>query len=391
MKRIIIVNNNLKFGGIQKSLINMINEIKEEYDITLFLFSRNNDYTYEIPKGIKVVYANGLLSCLGMSNGETKNKSIALWMVRTFFVAFSKLFTNHLPINVITRFNRIKFEKYDIAISYMHNSARNQFYGGTNEFVLNSINANNKITWLHYDIRQYYNKDKYIKKMYAKFDKIIACSEGCKKAFVEVLPIFSKKTYVIENFQNYEEIYKLSNMESKEYSKNCFNIVTVSRLGKEKGINRGIEAVKQCIERGFKIKYYIIGDGQEREKLENIIKNAGLEKNIYLCGQTNNPYRYIKNADLFLLPSYHEAAPMVFYEAAFLKVPILTTNTTSTAEMIEKNNIGWVCENSLEGIEKKLLYVLSNDKEIKQKRKFTELMVYNNDKTKEKLKKIIGR
>lgn len=391
MKKIIIVNNNLKFGGIQKSLINMINEIKDEYDVTLFLFSKVCDNTYKIPEGVKVVYAKGILSILGMSNEEAKNKNILLWLIRSFYVIFSRLFTNHLPLDMITKFNKRRIEKYDIAISYMHNSAKRSFYGGTNEFVINCINADSKITWVHCDIRQYYDGDKYIERMYKKFNKIIACSEGCKSAFIEALPIFSEKTYVIENFQNYEEIYKLSNIERKEYSKEYFNIVTVSRLGEEKGIDRAIQAIKKCVDKGFKLQYYIIGDGQEREKLEKMIKNENLEKSIFLCGQTNNPYRYIKNADLFLLPSYHEAAPMVFYESAFLRVPILTTQTTSTYEMIEKNNIGWVCENSLAGIENKLLYVLNNKEEVKKKKEFTKTMIYNNEKTKVKLKEIIGR
>ena len=64
---------------------------------------------------------------------------------------------------------------------------------------------------------------------------------------------------------------------------------------------------------------------------------------MHIHGSQLNPYRYMKNAKLLLLPSYHEAAPMVFQEAIALEVPILTTDTTSAMEMVVNQGAGWVC------------------------------------------------
>ena len=89
----------------------------------------------------------------------------------------------------------------------------------------------------------------------------------------------------------------------------------------------------------------------------------------------------MKNADLFLLPSYHEAAPMVFDEAACLGVPILATETTSTDEMITESGSGFVCENSQDGIADGLMKVLKNpDSLVEIKKSLQQRQFTNQDK-----------
>lgn len=85
-------------------------------------------------------------------------------------------------------------------------------------------------------------------------------------------------------------------------------------------------------------------------KINQLINEKGLSNDIDLVGKKNNPFVYIKNADFFLLPSFHEAAPMVYGEAISLGVPVVTTNTISAKELIEERDYGIVCENSEEGI-----------------------------------------
>ena len=92
---------------------------------------------------------------------------------------------------------------------------------------------------------------------------------------------------------------------------------------------------------------------------QEIIRN-NLENNVILEGQQLNPYRFMKNANYFFLPSFHEAAPMVFNEAITLGIPVLTTKTLSAVELIENNNNGLVCENNSTAIYNMLDYVLSD-------------------------------
>ncbi len=75
-----------------------------------------------------------------------------------------------------------------------------------------------------------------------------------------------------------------------------------------------------------------------------------LSDKISLVGRKDNPYPYVKNADFFLLPSFHEAAPMVFGECQALGVTILSTQTCSANELVKDRQLGHVCENSEDGI-----------------------------------------
>jgi glycosyltransferase involved in cell wall biosynthesis len=216
------------------------------------------------------------------------------------------------------------------------------------------------------------------KKIYKKFDEIIAVSNGCRTSFIQSIPELSSKTFCVKNCHDYDEVKKRANESPIIYNSKCFNIVTVARLSKEKGIIRTIDLIDKLIKKNYKICWHIIGDGNQRKDIEELIALYSLEENIILYGNQDNPYRYMINADLFLLPSYHEAAPMVFDEAKCLGLPILTTNTISAKEMVEECDAGWTCENSTEGIQKKLEYILNHSFEFEELREKLRTQNFNN-------------
>ena len=95
-----------------------------------------------------------------------------------------------------------------------------------------------------------------------------------------------------------------------------------------------------------------------RDELEDLVKHYGLEESVFFMGEQSNPYRYMKGADYLLVPSRHEAAPVVFAEAKALKLPIISTETISAKELISED-CGVVVENNTESLIKaieELLY-----------------------------------
>ena len=86
----------------------------------------------------------------------------------------------------------------------------------------------------------------------------------------------------------------------------------------------------------------------------------------------------MKQADLFLLPSYHEAAPLVFTEAKCLGVPILATRTASVQEMILDDRAGWVCENTTAAIVHSLQEICHHREALQEKREELSLKTYHN-------------
>ena len=174
------------------------------------------------------------------------------------------------------------------------------------------------------------------------------------------------------------------------YPKDGINLLTVARLSEEKGIDRVLLAVKHLIDKGYPIQYHIVGSGGQERYLKTKAEELSIGDCVFFYGNQRNPYPYMVNADLFVLASYHEAAPMVFDEAAFLHLPVLATQTTSTKEMIVDTGSGWVCDNSQEALTEALLEIVSHPQLLKDVKNHLQTCTYNNDKTVESFGKLLS-
>ena len=145
MKKVLIVCNNLKIGGIQKSLINLLNEIHNDYDITVFLFSSKNEYKDKIPANVRIIYGNSFIRLLAMTKQECYKTGLFCYLVREAFALFSRFFTAALPIQIVARSQKIR-EKFDVSVSFLNNVSPKVFVGGCNEFVLYGQNYSRQIT-----------------------------------------------------------------------------------------------------------------------------------------------------------------------------------------------------------------------------------------------------
>ena len=364
-------------GGIQKAFVNLMKELANNYDITLVVFSNHGGLKKALPVNIKLITLNDNLEVLGLSQKEVMKKGIRSIIIRTLGAVFSRVFSNRIPINLLI--NKLKLSgNYDYGISYMQFAPAKLFTGGTNEFLINCVNATNKITFVHSDFKNYGGNTFYTQKMYRKFDRIAVCSNSSREQFLKVLPELSCKTFVVKNCNDYDEIKKMSDEAMIKYNKEFINVLTVSRLSIEKGVERGIKAIAKCIRKGIKVKYHIVGDGPEKKRLEQIAAKYGVEKEINFYGNQINPYSFMKAADLLLFPSIHEAAGLVVEEARVLKLPILATKTISSQEMILDNDLGWICENNEYDLTKKLFLLLSNPMILKKKKANINTLDCNN-------------
>lgn len=347
MKKIIIVNNNMKVGGVQKSLYNLLWSLDGRYDVTLLLFRNTGAYSGLLPPTVKVIECSSLFRLLGISQGECSG---ADKLVRGMLVMLTRLFGRRIAMKLLLASQKILPETYDCAISYLHNGNNNNFYGGTQEFVLHRINAKKKVAFLHCDYGKCGANHKDNNNLISRFDAIAACSDGCCASFESVLPDLAQKSATVRNCHRFEEIQAFAADDPIVYSRDAINVVMVSRLAHEKGIERAIEAVRYASEKSLPIVLHIVGGGPMESQLRTLSAEKGLEDRVRFYGEQSNPYRYMKNADLFLMTSFHEAAPMVIEESRYLCLPVLTVRTTSSEEMVERQECGWVCENNQQAL-----------------------------------------
>lgn len=366
MKKILIVNNNLHIGGIQKSLVNLLNEISDKYDVDLLLFYNAGELSESLPPNVNVISGGFLTKILGMTYAEAKNEGFFTCAARVFWTIMTRIFKIGFTFGAITKMSHIK-GKYDAAVSFMQNGNERVFYGGCAEYVLNSVDSDLKICFIHCDFKNYGGNNCYNRRTLMKFDRIAAVSDSVGKNLLTAVPKLGGRVFTVRNCFDYDEMERKSMRYIPGYTEGIINIFLAARFHSEKGILRMIPIFDRIKHRGFEFVWRIAGDGPDRAQAENLIRQYKLEQNIVILGNLPNPYPYFKRSDIVLVPSYNEAAPMVYNEAAFFGTPVFTTDTTSAKEIIEKNGFGTVCENNDFDIEDRLCLEIQNFKPHKNK------------------------
>ena len=160
-------------------------------------------------------------------------------------------------------------------------------------------------------------------------------SEQNEKAFENVYGKISERK-IIYNYINKERVLNLAKEECNKSINlnNEKNFITVSRLVKQKAIDRLIRVHKRLIDEGLNHKIYVIGDGEEWTNLTRLAKELSVESSFIFLGKKENPYPYIKQANYFVLLSNFEGYGMVLEEAKILNKPILVTDTAAKEAVI---------------------------------------------------------
>lgn len=376
-KRILLAIDNMKIGGIQKNMLNLLIELHDKFDLTLCVFNAVGKYMQEIPESVKVIQLDSAFHLLGMSNAEAKSK-LFLWLKRMHYYIIMRLFGNRRLYKCMLKTQK-HLGQYDYAISGMQTAVAGVFFSGCNELILEKVDAKEKIAYIHCDFVQSGIDNPYNRSIYRRLDKILVPNRSNYEQLISVMPDLKDKVFIVNNFCNYVEIEEKSKIETVEYDKEKINVLTVARISEEKGLDRAINVFDCLKKEGFSFSYHIVGGGKDYEKLCTYVQGNGLVNDVYLHGYDDNPYKYLKNADLFLLPSRHEAAGLVIDEARSLNVPVLSTKTVAAEETLQLHNCGWICENSEEGIYKGLKRLLSCPQLLQEKKVKLQSQECNNN------------
>ena len=349
----LIVIDNLHVGGVATSLYNFLVYATRYFDVDLFVFNEQSVDSARLPDGVNVLKVPKKLKILGMGQSEIKKYSLRYALKRAVYVGLTRLTSGQFARSIL--FLTVKrLKKYDLAIAYAQDNAWKSLSKGCIDFVVKKVDAKKKMAFIHCDYSNFggYNKKQEI--MLSRLDYINCVSESCKKSFIDKFPTLQSKCIVIENFIDYKQVVELSNEYKTEFANDDY-FVSACRLSSVKGLDRTIGVLGELNkERAINCKWVIVGDGPEKENLEVSIDKCGLKNIVFLVGEKENPYPYIKGARAFLLPSYNEAAPMVYGESAALGVPIVSTDTCSAAELVKDRNIGIVVDNNEAGIKRGL-------------------------------------
>jgi glycosyltransferase involved in cell wall biosynthesis len=151
---------------------------------------------------------------------------------------------------------------------------------------------------------------------------------------------FSKANARLELLRLRPELKKAIGNSSEN---NTVLVGTVAELHRIKGYEYGIRAIAECVRKFHtrkKIVYAIISDGEERQNLETLIKELGMEENILLLGHIESASQYMNAFDIFLLSSLSEGLGYVILEAGANSVPVVATAVGGIPEIVDDMKSG---------------------------------------------------
>ena len=343
MKKVLIILPSLAVGGMEKVLINLVNELDEnKYDIT-----------------IKTIYdcfelADNLKSNIKYSSfyKSSKNNNINFIKSRIYTFLLKKLSPN-------TLYKLLIKENYDIEIAFFRGASLKIISGSNNK-------KSNKLAWVHSDftrctgIFDWFRTEEQTINAYKKFDNIVCVSQYAKEMFIKRMGI-NKNVVVRYNINLVSDIIEKSNEDIEEnFKENRLKVCTVGRLVEAKGYDRLLNIHKRLINEGIAYELIIVGGGPAYDKYRKFILDNRLEDTIHLLGNRNNPYKYINKSDLFVCSSRWEGFSTVISEAVILKKPVLTTRVSGVSELFLDNEYGLIVDNDEESLYQGLKLLLTN-------------------------------
>ena len=345
MKKLLIVAPSLAIGGMEKVLINLVNSLSEEkYDITIKTIYDNFEMAGNLNSNIK--YSSFYRS--------SKIKKFDYIKVRAYTFMLKK-FSAKILYKLLVK------GKYDTEIAFFRGASIKIISGSNN-------NNSNKIAWVHNDftkctgIFDWFNNEEKTKDAYKKFNKIVCVSQYAKEKFIERMGI-KENVIVRYNINLTDDIKNKAEEKIEEkFNKNTFKVCTVGRLVEAKGYDRLLKIHKRLMDEELKHDLIIVGDGPDREKLTKYINDNNLNNSVYLLGSKSNPYKYIKDSDLFVCSSRWEGFSTVISEAVILEKPVITTRVSGTEELFLNNKYGLITENNEESLYEELKNIITSKK-----------------------------
>lgn len=308
-KKLSVLIYSMAGGGAERVVSILVNELYETYKIILVLMS--NIIVYNLPKDIEIFYLenskpseNGMWKFLKLpylgwkyKNFCSENKidiSLAFMNRPSYISIFAKFFGNRIKTIISER------------------STPSQIYSGNS---LQSKISRFLVAWL-----------------YPYADLIITNSLGNKDDLIVNFGINEEKLITIYNPFDIKKIQELSSVQVSFLDFSKFTFISVGRIVTGKNYKLLIESFRKTLLKDAQL--IIIGEGELKGELEDIVQRYDLQEQIFFIGFDSNPYKYMIKSDCFVFSSNYEGFPNVLVEALACELPIISTNCKSGPDEI---------------------------------------------------------
>lgn len=327
MKNLLFINGHMNPGGAEKSLLDILKHLDySQYHVELLLLEELGSYASEIPKEVEIrlfdlhnTYGsviNSVKRCIEQK--DWGNLWVRLVFLSTRFGGIDKIKWAAKTI--------VGTKIYDCVIAFRP--------GIATSLAAYAVHTKKRITWWHHgEINLNEDQQKEYELECREMDCVIAVSNGCAKMLTEHFTTLKDKIIVIPNMIDIDQLLDKADA-YVPFEKQCgvCNIVTVSNLSPEKHIENVIAAAKVFAKQGKRFRWFVVGDGVQKIKLEEQVKKNALAEYVFFVGSKENPYPYMKRADMVAHTSYVESQCLVVLEAMALGTPCVVTKSIGTKE-----------------------------------------------------------
>lgn len=373
--RILFVINTLGQAGAETALLSLLQTLAREkgearYEISLYVLTGQGEMASRLPADVRLLNKKYREESVLTAKGRKYLKKTVLkamftrgtvvklfpYLVKNTCAMLGKkrLLPDKLLWRILSDGGMVLPEEYDLAVSYLE--------GGAAYFVADHVKAAKKAAFIHVD----YEKAGYTRALdkdcYLAFDKIFTVSDEVREAFLKAYPELPDKTEVFHNILNKEEIVRRA--EEGEGFTDGFTgmrLLSVGRLTAQKAFEVSVDAMKRLKDAGKNVRWYVLGEGDQRKKLQEQIDALGLTEDFILYGAVNNPYPFMKQADIYVHASRFEGKSIAIQEAQILGKPMVVSDCSGNREQVCRGEDGLMCDLTPESLAENITLLLDDE------------------------------
>lgn len=320
------------------------------YDVDLLLLEEEGDYASNLPPQVHVQ-----LRCLKNTYGSLGQSLLRCVRQRDWFC-----FQMRLIFLLMKLFGQKKIslakrmltggKHYDCVIGYRR--------GICTQIASFAVDADRCLSWWHHGAVNV-EAEPYLHET-SNCNKIAVVSDSTRRMLADAIPQLASKLVTIPNMLDVGKVEIQADAFNPYKKEHVFHIVSIGGCVPEKHFQNAIYAAKQLKAAGVSFQWHLVGDGVLQNQLVRCAEDSGVTDCFIFEGNQPNPYPFLKNADLFVHPSYVESQGLVVLEAMALGVPCVVTKSLGPCEFIEDGVNGLLTEQSPESLTEQVLRILQD-------------------------------
>lgn len=344
--KVLFLIESLAGGGAEKVLATLVQHLdKSKFDVTVCVVSGGGRYEDEVKqccnyKTLLNIPSSPIERVIYKIKHHLIYKWLPMWLVYMLFVPKGN----------------------DVEVAFVEGFATKLMAASTNEKA-------RKVAWVHIDLHRFhwtkevFHSHKEEEDAYNCYDAIVAVSKTAEDAIQQEFNL-TVPVQTIYNPVDYASILGLS--EQKKYiipRSHACRLVSVGRFSKQKAYMRLLSIVKRLRDEDYDIELWLLGDGTEKEAMQEFVSNNNLKDVVTFFGFLSNPYQYLVQGDLFVCSSISEGFSTAITEALILGLPVVSTEVSGVREQLN-NGCGIVTENNEDSLFNGVKYLVTHRDEL---------------------------